>query len=101
MTLTFATLSVLRPTMCSSEILVLSTRFVELLGGAIWVESEVGKGSIFQFCLPLFLNTPPKEIGSAEASPKVRSPGQFAKAFIILRQHNCGSGHPFFLSSLF
>jgi len=33
--------------------LALSRRFVELHGGRIWVESEVGKGSIFRFVLPL------------------------------------------------
>ena len=33
--------------------LALSKRFVEMHGGRIWCDSEVGKGSTFRFTLPL------------------------------------------------
>ncbi len=33
--------------------LMLTRKFVELHGGTIWVESEVGRGSIFTFTLPM------------------------------------------------
>lgn len=37
--------------------LVIAKTIIELLGGAIWVESEPGRGSRFYFTLPLFLES--------------------------------------------
>ncbi|MFT3739641.1 MAG: two-component regulator propeller domain-containing protein [Breznakibacter sp.] len=42
--------------------LAICKNLCELLGGAIWVESEVGKGSQFYFTLPLTEKEPPREI---------------------------------------
>src|SRR5204863_1225533 len=46
--------------------LTISTRLVELMGGKIWVESEIGKGTIFHFTTQMQLQskveTPPPEL---------------------------------------
>lgn len=45
-------------------------RFVDLLGGTLWAESVLGKGSAFHFRLPFCPNSP-KE--SPLESPRVKS----------------------------
>lgn len=57
--------------MAVTKVLFNFCRFVELLGGTIWAESETGKGSTFHFRLPFLLNSP-KESPS-EMSPQISS----------------------------
>jgi signal transduction histidine kinase/CheY-like chemotaxis protein/HAMP domain-containing protein len=46
--------------------LAISRQFIELHGGRIWLESEVGKGSVFSFIIPLH---PPSPAGESSATP--------------------------------
>jgi signal transduction histidine kinase len=38
--------------------LSISRKIIEMHGGRLWVESELGKGSVFKFTLPVWPNSP-------------------------------------------
>ena len=42
--------------------LAISKAYVEMLGGNIWVESEIGEGANFYFSIPILMNMPKKEV---------------------------------------
>ena len=61
--------------------LAISRSFVELHGGRLWLESEVGIGSTFHFSLPLTSSVP--HTGSLRRTPS-RKPGGLSKAPVIM-----------------
>jgi len=63
--------------------LSLARKFVELHGGRMWVESEVGRGSRFAFTLPVSITAPPEEV-PAPAEPATAGPaGEGSLALVV------------------
>jgi signal transduction histidine kinase/ActR/RegA family two-component response regulator len=65
--------------------LAISARLVEIMGGRLHLESEVGLGSTFHFTCPFSLSDPAECVG--EAPPAV-SPAQVAALSILLAEDN-------------
>lgn len=57
--------------------LAISKRFIELMGGQIWAESQLGRGSIFHFTIP------------AEAAPDGGDPRLEGKRVIVVSSESC------------
>src|SRR5665811_1461596 len=61
--------------------LTISRRLVELMGGRIWVESEVGKGSVFAFAVPFEISI---TVNRPTAAPVGTDPEPLLPALRIL-----------------
>ncbi len=51
--------------------LYISKKIIDLMGGQMWVQSEVGKGTTFFFTVPVYANQPVEVIESAQAARQV------------------------------
>jgi signal transduction histidine kinase/CheY-like chemotaxis protein len=64
--------------------LAISRQLVEMMGGAIAVESELGRGSVFEVRCPLDLRAPAEIESSEKSRPDIREPAKSPRRLRVL-----------------
>jgi PAS domain S-box-containing protein len=64
--------------------LTITQRFVEMMDGMIWLESDIGKGSVFHFTALLPARSAPQQAASVSLEPAVSHPSNGTNSLSIL-----------------
>jgi len=63
--------------------LTISSRLVEALGGRIWVESEVGRGSTFHFSAQFTVDSAPADVGPVPVGQTASAPARSLHVLLV------------------